>query len=291
VGVGKDLDLDVAAVVDQALQHQRAVSEGALGLAARTGNGLGNLAGLAHQAHAASATAGHGFDQQREAQLQGLGRQACVVLVLAQIARRAGHAGGDHAALGQGLVTHGFDGRRRRADEDQACVHAGLGKGRVFTQEAVAGVNGVGAGLAGGLQQGVDAQVGVRGGGSADPHGFVGQRDMGCRAVGVAEHRHGPVAEVSRRADDAAGDLAPVGDQDFFKHRVPLNTFGWQSVLLRVPRPLRGLLLDLRKTPCHPNSARRSSDRWMFSSRHPVRFALLQECAHAFHGFCPLGGA
>jgi hypothetical protein len=97
---------------------------------------------------------------------------------LAQIARRAGHACRDHAALGQGLVTHGFDGRRRWADEDQARVHAGLGKGRVFTQEAVAGVNGVGAGLAGGFQQGVDAQVGVRGGGSADPDGFVGQRDM-----------------------------------------------------------------------------------------------------------------
>jgi hypothetical protein len=47
-------------------------------------------------------------------------------------------------------------------------------------RKAVAGVNGVGAGLAGGVQQGVDAQVGLRGGAGADAHGLVGQRHMGC---------------------------------------------------------------------------------------------------------------
>jgi hypothetical protein len=64
-------------------------------------------------------------------------------------------------------------------------------------------------------------------------HRFVGQRHMGSLAVGIAVHRDRGVAEFAGGTDDAAGDLAPVGNQDFVKHRTPLSAFGRQSDLRR----------------------------------------------------------
>ena len=183
-------------------------------LTACADQGLRDLAGLAHQAHAAPAATGHRLDQQREAQLERFLGQTRVVLLGAEIARRAGHAGIDHAALGQRLVAHGLDGARGRADKDQAGVPTRLGKPRVFAQEAVAGVDGIGAGLAGRFQQRVNPQVRVSGSRSANVNGLVSQANVGRVPVGVTEDGDRAVAEVTRRAHDAAGNLAAVGDQD-----------------------------------------------------------------------------
>jgi hypothetical protein len=83
VAVGEDLDLDVAAVEDQALEHQRAVAEGALRFTAGADDGLGQLVVLVDQAHAAPAAAADGLDQQRVAQALAFGHQDLVVLVVA----------------------------------------------------------------------------------------------------------------------------------------------------------------------------------------------------------------
>ena len=63
VRIGEHLDLDVAAVVDQALQHQRAVAKGAGGFAPGALDGGLQLVVVPYQAHAAPAAARHGFDQ------------------------------------------------------------------------------------------------------------------------------------------------------------------------------------------------------------------------------------
>ena len=44
VAIGEDLDFDVAAALDQPLEHQRAVAEGALGLATGAGERRGQFA-------------------------------------------------------------------------------------------------------------------------------------------------------------------------------------------------------------------------------------------------------
>ena len=217
VGVGEHLDLDVPAAFDQALQHQRAVAERALRLAPRAGQRRRQLVRRPHQPHAAAAATGHRLDQQRKAEPVGLGRQVRVVLPLAQVAGGAGHAGLGHAALGQRLVAHRRDGAGRWADEHQPGVQAGLGKGGVLAQKAVAGVQRIGAALARGGQQRVGAQVGLGGRRAADVHRLVGLPHVRCGAVGVAEHRHRAIAEPARGAHHAAGDLAAVGDQDLGK--------------------------------------------------------------------------
>ena len=135
--VCKHLNFDMTSVVDQTLQHQGAITECALRLPPGPDERLGHFARFAHQAHAASATARHSLYQQRESELVGLTDQVLVVLILAKIPWCTRHSSCDHAPLGQRLVTHGVNGRRRRADEDQPRVCAGLRKALVFAQKSV----------------------------------------------------------------------------------------------------------------------------------------------------------
>jgi hypothetical protein len=92
-----------------------------------------------------------------------------------------------------------------------ASAHArGIG---VFREEAVAGVDGLGAGPGGRLQHEVRSQVGVGGRGAGKVHGLIGLQHVGRIAVGVAVQRDGGDVHRARRADDPGGDLAAIGDQ------------------------------------------------------------------------------
>ena len=64
----------------------------------------------------------------------------------------------------------------------------------------------------------VPPQVGVRGRGARQPHGLVGERDVGQVGVGVGEHGDGGDAQVVGGAEHAGGDLPPVGDQQLPDH-------------------------------------------------------------------------
>ena len=86
--------------------------------------------------------------------------------------RRAG-ARGD--VPGGDLVAEVADGLRGGPDPDQLGVDDGLGEVGVLAQEAVAGVDAVGAGALRGVEQLVDVQVGLRGGAAAQRERLVGQ--------------------------------------------------------------------------------------------------------------------
>ena len=214
MGIGKHLHLNVAAALDQALQHQGAVAKCAIRLAPGGVQRSGQLGQGIDPADTTAATTGHGFHQERESQPGSLGRKCSIVLRVAQVTGRTGHPGGQHAAFGLRLVTHGPHGGRRRADEHQAGIKAGLGKIGVLAQKTVARVHRVGTGLARGGQQGLNAQVRLGGRRRADAHCLVGQLHMGRIGIGIAEHRHSFIAQVLGAADDAAGNFAAVGDQD-----------------------------------------------------------------------------
>ena len=91
------------------------------------------------------------------------------------------HPGRRHQRLGLGLRAHGRDRLRRRPDEREPGRRAVAGEPGVLREEPVAGVDGVGAGGAGGRDEQVAAQVGVGGGGAGQPDGLVGERDVGQR--------------------------------------------------------------------------------------------------------------
>ena len=94
-----------------------------------------------------------------------------------------------------------------------------LGEAGVLGQEAVARMDGVGAGdLAGGDER-RDVEIAVAGRRRADADALVGEADVHGVGVGGRMHRHGGDAELLAGAQDAERDLAAVGDEDLVEHR------------------------------------------------------------------------
>ena len=198
---------------DEFLQQHRRVAESRLRLAAGARQRGGKLLGARDKPHPLAATARDGLDQQRPADRLGLLRQPRVVLIGAVIAGDDRHARRGHQRLGAVLQAHGADRVGCRADEDQPRGLHRLGEIGVFRQEAIAGVDRVGAGGAGGRKDGVAAKIAFGGGRRADAHRRIGQMHMQRIGIGIGMHRDRPDPHAPRGADDAARDLAPVGDQ------------------------------------------------------------------------------
>ena len=161
----------------------------------------------------AAAAAERGLDRDRHAVL--LGERDHLVGVLDRV-RGAGHQrglrpGGDVA--GGDLVAEVADRLRAGADPDQAGVDDRLGEVGVLRQEAVAGVDRVGAGLGRGVEDLGEVQVGLRGGLAAQRERLVGQPHVRRLGVGFGVHRHAGQARVAGRPDHPDGDLAAIGDE------------------------------------------------------------------------------
>ena len=174
--VGKDLDLDVARVLEKLLHVHRRVVEG------RRRLGLGGLHRVqqrrlgVHHAHAAPATAARRLDDDRVANRLGdaLDRRR-VVGQFTFGARHAGHPGLDHGLLGRHLVAHDADRLGRRADELEAALLHTLGKVGVFAEKAVAGVDGFGIGHFSRRDDGRHVQIALPGRRWANTHSLFGQ--------------------------------------------------------------------------------------------------------------------
>ena len=163
VRVRQDLRLDVAGTVQVALHEAFAAAEGGDGFADGGVEGFLDLVEGPDHLHAAAAAAEGGLDGDRQAVLfgEGAGLGGRVHGTVA-----AGHqrcAGPDGRLAGGDLVAEQPDGVRRRADPGQPGVQDGLGEVGVLGEEAVAGVDGVRAGLGRHGEQLGDVQVGVRG--------------------------------------------------------------------------------------------------------------------------------
>ena len=212
--VGQHLRLDVAGLVQVALDEALAAAEGGQRL---TGGGLVELRDLflgVGDLHAAAAAAVGGLDGDGQAVLLGEGDD--LVRVRDGVLGARGHRGvgplGD--VSGGDLVAQVADGLRGRADPDQAGVDDGAGEVGVFGEEAVAGVDRVGAGLGGGVDDLVDRQVRLRRGLPAEGERLVGHADERGVRVGLCVHGHGRDARVFGRAENANRDFAAVRHQD-----------------------------------------------------------------------------
>ena len=207
VAVAGALGLDVPGGRDELLQD-----EGAAGSGRRLegGGGADLLLGGEHRnaapAPAVGALEGHGVAVGGGEVDDGVGA-----------GHRVGDAGdgGDAGPLGGGarahLVPQRLHGLRRGAHPGDACVHDGPGEVGAFGQEAVAGVDGVGAGAPGQVEDRRGVGVGRALGQGV---GLVGE--LGGRAEQVlgGVGQDGGSAQVSHCAHDAQGDLPPVGDED-----------------------------------------------------------------------------
>ena len=114
----------------------------------------------------------------------------------------------------------------RRPDEDQAGVAAGPGEVGVLGEEAVARMDRLRAGRGApppGSRRRADSFRSRAPGRSGPPRRPA---PRAARRVGVGIDRDRADAEALQRADDAAGDLAAIGDQDRVEHERQLSQAG-----------------------------------------------------------------
>ena len=218
LAVAEHLHLDVARPGDIGLQQHALVAEGRAGLAPARRQGGGEVGSAIHPTHALAAAAGHRLDQYRIADARGLAGQGRLGLVLAEIARRHRHAGLVHQRLGGVLQAHGADRGAWRADPDQAGGGDRVGEGGVLREEAVARMDGLGAGF---FRRGDDLfrdQIAFPRRGRPDQHGPVGVGHMGGVRIGLRIDGHGLKTHAPRGGEHPAGDLSAVGDQDGSEH-------------------------------------------------------------------------
>ena len=216
--VREDLHLDVARVDDGLLDEDGRVAEGALGLAHAGLDRLAQVGAVLHAAHAAPAAAGDGLDEEGRLDRLGGGEE------LVDVGRRRdglehGYAGGlgrgDRARLVAGEGEHLGAG----ADEGDARGGARLGEGGVLREEAVAGVDRVGAAADRDVDDGLRVEVGADGVAHlADLVGLLGLHPVLGPAVLVREDGHRAHADLARRTEGPDCDLATVGDEHLGEH-------------------------------------------------------------------------
>ena len=211
--VGHDLDLDVPRADEQPLDVQRAVPEGRGRLAARLVDRLPQAVGGAHGAHAAPAAPRGRLQQKGIADPPGRGGETGVGLVGRGLAGDDGHARRLHQAPGLYLRAEARDDVGRGPDPRQAGVGARGGHLGGLGKEAVAGMDGVGAGLAGGVDDRADVEIAVARMRRTDGDGPIRRAHVRGPRVGGGAHRHRLDVELAARADDPQGDLAAIGHE------------------------------------------------------------------------------
>ena len=218
VAVADQLHLGVAGGLQVALDVDGAVLEHGLRGGARGGVQAREVLGAAHHVHAAPAAAGDRLDDHRVADPVGdllrlLGR-----LHGLDRAGQQRQAGLLHQVARDRLVPDLLHHLGARPDEGDPVVGADLGEEGVLGEEAIAGMDRVGAGLLRGADHVGDVQVALAGVVGPDVHGLVGEAHDGRLGVGGRVDRDRLDAELPAGARDSQRDLTPVGDQDLLEH-------------------------------------------------------------------------
>jgi hypothetical protein len=127
-------------------------------------------------------------------------------------------------AAGLGLVAEQFELFRRRADEDDARYRDPPREFGVFRQKAVAGMNGLGSGLAGSRQYFIDRQIGRRPL-TGQFASLAGGAQMRGRGIISGKDRNRRDLEFGGGARDPQRNLAAVGDQELLERHLFSGNF------------------------------------------------------------------
>ena len=213
VGVGQALGLHVPRLVQVPLDEALAPAERGDGLTDRRVVQLRHLFEGAGDLQTATATTEGGLDRDRQAVL--LGERDDLVGTGHRVGR-TGHQRGTRALRdvpGGDLVTEVADRLRRRADPDQARVQDRLRELGVLGEEAVAGVDGVRARLAGGAQHLLDVEVAGARRVTAQGERLIRGADMQSVPVRVGVDGHARDTGIPAGPGHADSDFATVGDE------------------------------------------------------------------------------
>ena len=114
-------------------------------------------------------------------------------------------------------IAAGFGPMKTMPAAASACA-----KRLALRQEAVARMHRLGAAVPAGRDDLVDDEVALGGGRRPDRDRLVGHLDVQRVLVGLGIDRDGRDAHAAGGLDDAAGDLAAIGDQDALEHAARL---------------------------------------------------------------------
>ncbi len=222
-GVGEDLNFDMPRGAQIFFEQHAIVAESSHRLSFGAGE-LSDEIGAAHDDfHAFAAAARRRFQQCRIADRVGLGGKPRKRLVLAMIAGNQRNPGLAHQRLGAGFVAHRPDRRGRRPNEDQTSRSAGPRR----SQRSRTGTRSPDAPPLPRVRSAASmilspATVSFRGA-AAGPIKIASSASATCSAARSAYgiDRCGRNAKPPRGPNDAAGDFAAIGDQDFGEHHCP----------------------------------------------------------------------
>ncbi len=216
--VAKELDLDMSRALDVALEVHAGRTEGLQCLCRGTFHRDHQIIRVVHATHAAAPATRGRLDQDWIADVTGHPSYPSDRLWPADLdgcerARNDGHTLSPCCLACGDLVAKARECRRSRSDEGDALVLDRGRESRLLRQEPIAGMHGIGTGVPGRRDDRVRDQVALGRRRGSDASGEIGCPDMHRVPVRVAEHRHGLDAQLTASADDAQGDLAPVGDE------------------------------------------------------------------------------
>ena len=217
--VAQHLDLDVARLENGLLDVDPIVTERRFRLRTCRAESAREIARPLDEPHSLAAAAARSFQEDGEPDLGG---QACHLCLGGDGLLRAGndrHAGAAHEPARLELVPHGGDRLGRWPDEHQARGPACLGEGAPLGEEAVAGMDRLGARGLGDGEELLDREVALGGRRRADRIGSIRLPDVEGRAVRLRVDRHRLDPELAAGADDPHRDLAAVRDQDAAEER------------------------------------------------------------------------
>jgi hypothetical protein len=215
VGVGEHLHLDVARIDEEALGVHRVVGEVALPLAARRLESAGRVVGPVDELHPLAAASGARLHEQGPADLLAERDELVGALDRLGRARDDRHPCSLHRRACARLRAHQLDRLGRRADPRQACLLDEPGERRVLGQEAVAGMDRLGARAERRLDQHVAAQVALGSRSRPDEVRLVRSAHVQPSAVGLRVDRDAADPQLAQRAEDADDDLPAVRDEHF----------------------------------------------------------------------------
>ena len=218
VRVGKNLKFDVSRIEQIAFQEHGVVAERrqrfAFGCGERLVKGLERV----DDPHPAPAAAGAGFNEQRKTNRRSFLAQARGRLILAVVAGHGRHVRRAHAMFGIDLAAHCGHRIRRRANEDQPGIDAGLRKGRAFGEKAIAGMHCVGLHVDRCRDHGVNVEIRFGGRSGTDAARVVHELQVVGAGIGLRIDPKRSDIHLARRARDPHGDLTAVRDQKTSNH-------------------------------------------------------------------------
>ncbi len=220
LAIDRDLDLDVAVVLEPRLEIQGVVAEGGLRLGPTDPQRGLELTSRADHPHPLPAPAGRRLDEDRIADPLRLGERMEVVAQHAVRARDRRQPIAAQERPRPGLAREAVEDLRRRPDEHEPVGPDGLGEVLVLGQEAVARVDRLAARHERRADDRRRREVGPPRVRRSDADRLVGESDRQRVAVRLAVRDHGLDPELTAGPQDPEGDLAPVRDQDPPEHQV-----------------------------------------------------------------------